>query len=275
MKKKSLKIIILLLGNLYCSYSLISSNDLPLYWWIPSNRTNFGDELSHEIVKRIIGYTPRRPLKREKKLLALGSIMHLANDNDIVWGTGVNGKAIELDLHKFTCLDVRAVRGPLTRQFLLERNIPCPEIYGDPALLMPLLFPEFKPTFAVDYIVIPHIFDVKELINIPVFNSAKNIVLPTENWETVVKKILESKFVIASSLHGIIVAEAFGIPARYLRATSKEPLFKYVDYYTATGRPNFKYANSIAEALEMGGEDPIKFDANALLKAFPYEQFTK
>ena len=70
----------------------------------------------------------------------------------------------------------------------------------------------------------------------------------------VVKKILEAKFVVSGSLHGIVVAEAFGIPARLLRVTEVEHLFKYEDYYAATGRKEFKIAYSLDEALLMGGQ---------------------
>ena len=78
--------------------------------------------------------------------------------------------------------------------------------------------------------------------------QCKNVVYPTQPWYEVIEKILDSKFVISSSLHGIIIAEAFGIPARLLKITDKEPLFKYADYYYGTGRFDFQAATSVAQA---------------------------
>lgn len=250
------------------------ATDLPLYWWQRGNGTkNFGDELSHVIVGRIIGHAPRRANRIEKKLVALGSILHSAHDGDVVWGTGVSGNAIKLNKHHFMHLDVRAVRGPLTRTFLLEHGVACPELYGDPALTLPMLFPDFKASFSRDYIVIPHIYDIEILENLGISASDEHMVLPSEPWETVVKKILESKFVISGSLHGIIVAEAFKIPARYLRLSEQESLLKYTDYYLGTGRSTYTWAATIEQAMAMGGEPEPSYNAQALLAAFPYDQF--
>ncbi len=66
-----------------------------------------------------------------------------------------------------------------------------------------------------------------------------NVVYPTEPWDEVIRKILDSEFVISSSLHGLIIADAFGVPSRLLKITDTEPLFKYRDYYEGTGRPIF------------------------------------
>ena len=89
----------------------------------------------------------------------------------------------------------------------------------------------------------------------------------------VVEKILKAKLVISGSLHGIVVAEAFGIPARLLKITSKEPIFKYQDYYWGTGRKKFKIAYSLEEALKMGGEQKPIIDLKKLLESFPYDKF--
>lgn len=78
-------------------------------------------------------------LTNKNKLLSIGSVMHFAKDNDSIWGTGINGKINESHL-KFKNLDVRAVRGPRTREFLMGRGIMVPEIYGDPGLLLPMFF---------------------------------------------------------------------------------------------------------------------------------------
>jgi pyruvyltransferase len=249
----------------------------PLFYWDARPQlgfANFGDALSEALIERILGrpvVVTNQPFNGQRKFLGMGSIMQYARDNDVVWGTGVNGKAPEKS-YQFTQLDVRAVRGPLTREFLLKRSIACPEVYGDPTLLLPKYFPEFQksphPTYP--FIIIPHFSDESLFADLPNMMSAK------EHWSVVVSKILESEFVISSSLSGIIVAEAFGIPARLLQIENKantEDLFKYKDYYFGTGRTNFKYATSIDEALEMGGEPLPICDLDKLDQAFPFELF--
>lgn len=250
---------------------LILLSALPLFLWDarPQNGfSNFGDALSQVLVERMIGQQIEVG-EGNPKLLGMGSIMSYARDGDVIWGTGVNGKTKEKD-YLFTHLDVRAVRGPLTRAFLLKRGIHCPEVYGDPTLLLPYYFPELKKAEnpSHDYIVVPHFSDE--------YLFTENMVSVKEPWDVVVGKILDSKFVIASALSGVIVAEAFGIPARLLQVNNKsntEDLFKYTDYYQGTGRPDFKFATSIEEALQMGGEPMPTCDLEKLRGAFPFELF--
>lgn len=251
--------------------------ELPLYFWDArptQGFSNFGDALSEALTEKMVGHkvnVVENPFCSDKKLLGMGSILNYAQDNDIIWGTGVNGKT-PINSYVFKNLDVRAVRGPLTRKFLLERGVFCPEVYGDPTLLFPLLFPEFKKSESPtnDYVIVPHFSDEHLFLN------DDHMISVREPWNIVIEKILESKFVISSALSGIIIAEAFGIPARLLiidNATNTENLIKYADYYYGTNRFDFKYARSVEEALRMGGEDLPRCDLNKLYEAFPFEFF--
>ena len=69
----------------------------------------------------------------------------------------------------------------------------------------------------------------------------------------------------------LATAEAYGIPARYLRISDHEPLYKYHDYYQGTNRSSFTYASTVQEALEMGGESPAVCDLEKLYTSFPFE----
>lgn len=260
----------LLFFLIFLSNSLLA--DIPMFWWKEGNFINFGDHLSLKVVERIVGtnvryYNKRSPMQ-DRKLLAIGSVLYFANEGDTVWGSGVNGKRPLKSDYNFSKLDVRAVRGPLTRKFLKDNfNIDSPKIFGDPALLVPYLFPEFKkskyPTHS--YIIIPHYLDAKH------FQLMKNVVYPTEAWDEIIRKIIDSEFVISGSMHGVILAEAFGIPARLLRISDNEPLLKFEDYYRGTGREKFEFATSVKEALEMGGEHPGKYEVKKLYNAFPFD----
>lgn len=262
--------------SVFCISTTLSAKEIDLYYWQPQEigKTNFGDYLSFKLIERMtlgqIKSIGQNPFMGRQKFLAVGSILHFACENDVIWGSGINGKHLDIQDYHFSNLDVRAVRGPLTRKFLMENfGVQCPEIYGDPALLFPYFFPEFKKSQnpLYEYIVIPHSSEE------PLFPKDQQhvVVYPTDPWDEIIQKILNSKFVISSSLHGIVLAEAFGIPAKMLRVTENEPLFKYQDYYLGTGRPNFQFATSVEEALRMGGEAPMQCNLQKLYSAFPFE----
>ncbi len=242
-----------------------------LYYWRPLDGSiNFGDYLSKIVVSKVLanhGYLLDEETKKANRFLAIGSILHFAKDHDVVWGSGINGK-IDPNKHKFNTLDVRAVRGPLTREFLMKRGIKVPEIYGDPALLIPHIFKgRFKPNPDKPFAIVPNLHDLE----ITQANNWDNVISPLFSWNRCIEEILKAEFVIASSLHGLIIAEAYGIPARYLRLSKTENLFKYNDYMKGTGRKEIEFATSLEEAKEMGGMEPIKFDHQKLLDAFPID----
>lgn len=136
--------------------------------------------------------------------------------------------------------------------------------------MLPYFFPEFKKSVApkYEYLIIPHHSEQ----HIYPKDWYDNVVYPTDRWDEVIRKILDSKFVIAGAMSGVIVAEAFGIPARIVMSPhSTENLFKYQDYYLGTQRPNFRIAYSLEEALQLGGETPPQCDLEKLYNAFPFE----
>lgn len=245
-----------------------ASDRVELFYWKPAKGNNFGDDLSSVVVTKVAadrGYFLNEQVGRRARMLAIGSILHFAKDGDVVWGSGVNGK-IEPNRHAFSKIDVRAVRGPLTRDFLRKRGIDVPEIYGDPALLLPHILPSLTPDAKRrPYVVVPNLHDEATLA------GTANMVSPLLPWRRCVTEILSADFVIATSLHGVIVAEAFGIPCRYLRISQNESPFKYDDYAMGTGRSGLPHASSVAEALEMGPMAPIQYDARPLLSAFPVD----
>lgn len=224
---------------------------------------NFGDLLGPVVVA---GELARRGLggSMAQRLLAVGSILHFARDGDVVWGAGVNGK-MPSSAYDFVGLDVRAVRGPRTREFLRSRAIFVPAVYGDPGLLLPHAMPEVlawreKPRHQVT--VIPNLNEVAEWRKVPGFLD------PRSSLKKCLRRIAQSRLVVGSSLHGIVVAESLGIPARLI-TSNVEATLKYADYYEGTGRENYKAASSLHEALRLGGERDPRWSPEPLLEAFP------
>jgi pyruvyltransferase len=141
-----------------------------------------------------------------------------------------------------TSLDVRAVRGPRTRKFLLECNIKCPAIYGDPAIIMPEIYNPENIKKDRDYILIQHFAETKAETNLPTLN------ILTNNYKHFIDEICRSRVVISSSLHGIILAETYGVPAVWLKLNNMDPV-KYYDWYESTGRYGIEPTLSLEDAL--------------------------
>lgn len=250
--------------------------DSKVYGWKRNDGIpNIGDELARKIVKAIILFRDIEmnnfSNKFKGRLFSIGSVMHFANTKDIIWGTGINGK-VDRNLHKFNTLDVRAVRGPKTRNFLLERKINVPEVYGDPALLSSLFFPKelFLKEKKNEFLVIPHMSEVE--IYSQKF-SQDILCSPLQNPYQFIEKIVNAKKVYSSSLHGIILAEAYNIPVVWLKSDNGEDEFKYYDYYEGTGRYKSLKKSKFEdyECLEFDKILDLHEIQKNLLKAFPYE----
>jgi pyruvyltransferase len=245
---------------------------LAFFWQPKTKEPNIGDYLALDIVQQMLHLDNRVVLdkiNRKKKLLSIGSVLHFADDNDTVWGTGRNGKVAEAK-HQFKTLDVRSVRGPLTREYLLSKGIACPEIYGDPAILSPLFYPEQimcpnGPT--QEYAIVPQLNDKLEF-----YAGYENLLISPRMYPgEFLRAILKAKTIVSSSLHGVILAEAYGRNAIFLDSGSGETQFKYDDYYHGTGRKSYHRTSKIEEAVKLIS-DPIPdlpARQQALIKAFP------
>jgi pyruvyltransferase len=114
----------------------------------------------------------------------------------------------------------------------------------------------------VDYVVVPNLNDFS------LYADHERAVDPTSGWRRVVAEICRAKLVVSTSLHGLVVAESYGIPARHLLSVA-EPIFKYRDYYEGTGRQDVRFAHSIDEALDLGGVAAPEYDPSRMLSLFP------
>jgi pyruvyltransferase len=243
-----------------------------VFSWHPAGSVNFGDELARTIVDLMLaqkGLTMFDEVKKTRLLMSVGSVLHLADNDTVVWGTGRSGRVPDRR-HLFQQLDIRAVRGPRTRDFLISQGYQVPEVFGDPGLLLPALTGDrFAPTHEKEVVFIPNLNDYEMGVD---FSSIKIPVLnPRQSWNKAIAELLRYNFVLASSLHGLIIAEAYGIPARYVRLSDGEDLFKYHDYYEGTGRLLGDFATSVPEGMEMGGNEPLHYSPGKLMQSFPYD----
>ena len=238
------------------------------YWQSPLG-VNFGDYLGSVIVQRMLAtreLLPDEEAERDRRLLSVGSVLHFARNGDTIWGSGMNGK-VPANEHTFDHLDVRAVRGLLTKRFLELRGVHCPETFGDPGLLVRQLLPQrLAPTTdRTPVCYVPNLHDRGFM------EGWENVISPLGHWADVIRRIAASEHVISSSLHGLVVADAFGIPCTYLRCSETEGLFKYEDYVLGVGRAELKVTTSRSEAIRSSPLDPVTLRLNPLKRAFPFD----
>ena len=122
-----------------------------------------------------------------------------------------------------------------------------------------------------DYCVIPQYTTENEVRKY--YTSNKIISMNTNDYKSVIDKIVSCEVVYSSSLHGIILAESYGVPAVFFRGIHPIIDFKYKDYYASTGRFNVPMANSLAEAF---GTTPPELPQlsnlqQGLIDSFPYD----
>ncbi|ANQ47877.1 polysaccharide pyruvyl transferase family protein [Flammeovirga sp. MY04] len=211
---------------------------------------NWGDDINYfflrEIIKRPITVFNQYSLAYRlnlKNYLVIGSVIDmLSRKNTEIWGAGIIDEKNVLSIKPNK---VYAVRGPLTRKKLLEQGVKCPEVYGDPALLIPL---HYKPSVKKEYSIgfIPHRSNLERIDDftidgVQISERQDILVIDLSNykkWTDIIDQICSCENIISASLHGLIMAEAYKIPNVWVEFG--KPLigghFKFHDFFLSIRR---------------------------------------
>jgi pyruvyltransferase len=238
---------------------------------------NFGDAINPLLVKALSGLQPLRVNPKYYQfdhIFAIGSILQTANSHTVIWGAGlISEDAICKETPKKIC----AVRGPKTRELLLKQNIDCPEIYGDPALLMPKIYnPNIEKKYKLG--IIPHYID-QDVEWLKSINSSDVLVINILRDDPLefIDELLSCEKVASSSLHGLIAADAYGIPSTWIKFSENifGGDFKFIDYFLSVKR-NDKNAfiidtsTTIEDISLQFYEYKIEIDLNLLIQSAPF-----
>jgi len=209
------------------------------------------------------------------KYMVSGSILSEADENCTVWGAGIGSTSEKINPKT----KILSVRGPISRAWAMRSGAECPDVCGDPGMLMPLLYdPTSSGPARVG--VIPHFVD-----QVHVFSSdlaqdqnAKMIdILDTP--ESVADAVVGCEFVVSSSLHGLVVSMAYGVPCVWVKFSDRicGDGIKYYDFAMSVGVNQFEcfdVSSAITIDSMLGLREYAKccdaFDTRKIVGACPF-----
>lgn len=262
---------------------------IKLYYW-KGRRTpiNYGDLLSPYIIHTISGCSIQRKdsyiddckvrirrimvslltfniekfrritRKKENVVFGIGSILKMANPGALVWGAGFMSPN---ELTKAN--QVFAVRGVYTLN-KLPINVKKDNIaLGDPALLLPLIIGKAKSVKHVIGI-IPHYSEYNYFKK--KYSSDFHIIdLKNDNIKELTEEITSCQYIFSSSLHGLIVPLAYGIPALWIEHSGLEEGtngFKFKDFFSSVGISEYESIKNLEEVLGKSKTDKSIFSSS-------------
>lgn len=214
---------------------------IKLYWHRGSGRSdasqrNFGDYLSPLIVEAVSGRPVKYASLKEADMMAIGTI--LANEHKAkrygfkrrihVWGSGCGQPDERFSARHY----YHAVRGKETVQRVLGQ--PVIPALGDPGLLAEMLVKRtmqkhHKIGFVAHYVD----RDRPEAAAFAAMDGVHPINVYDEPRE-VLRQIAACELIVSSSLHGLVVADAYGVPNIRVRLShGLIDELKFDDYYSA------------------------------------------
>ncbi|WP_297085381.1 polysaccharide pyruvyl transferase family protein [Thermoleptolyngbya sp. C42_A2020_037] len=293
---------------------------VPLCWAATTLRqpyANLGDALSPVIVSALSGLpiVHQRFDSASERLASVGTIGHgLKNGSVHLWGTGIDGKRHPYHRHltyyerpENTEFTIHALRGPFSARVFEKQGIPVTDAYGDPVMLLPkIMSPATEKTHELGIVV--HISELRELKDgAAVRNDLGRYYIPEDLRDAVkiittltdanltaledrVREMTACKRILSTSLHGLVIAETYGIPCAYFRPFGRGPLqvdlmdeqvfldHRVRDYYAGMGlktlqifcrerkRPtNWERAITAIDRIWQ----PVEWSPQRLLEAFP------
>lgn len=250
---------------------------------------NFGDQLSPMIIERVLGRPTVWAHQSDCDMAAIGSILGgimqrkwrrwlaLRFSPVHVWGSGFIRAQAADDATTRTLLSVHAVRGHATRSTL---GAPPGLPLGDPGLLAGRLLDK-TPAKRHSWAIVPHTVDrdLAVVRGLQAMTPHAVVADLSADPDATLATIAGADFVISTSLHGLIIADALGIPSIWASLSGRVSgdRFKFNDYYSALGmaapdRFRLRVPLNLDRLRERAGHAPAEAVARCgegLIRAFP------
>ncbi len=214
-----------------------TKSPLRLHWW--RAKPNFGDAISPLVVAHLSGREVQHVRPEYADMIALGSLLQVVRrtfdaprdaDRPVVWGTGLLGPV--RGLRFLDNVDIALVRGPITAALLKLETVQ----FGDPGLLVNEVIARKGPR-GPRVGIVPHhsLINDPALVALLASDPTYLLIDPTDPAPKVCAAIAGCAHVFASSLHGLITADAYGVANSWIAPDGQSRL-KYLDYAAAVGR---------------------------------------
>jgi pyruvyltransferase len=249
--------------------------------------SNWGDAVNPSFVEMISGQPVcsfdidakragplPKPDSTETVYSVVGSILQHADSETVVWGSGFQGPGMNT---RQVPRAVTAVRGPLTARRLQEIGVSCPDVYGDPVLLLPRYYrPPTRKRYRLG--LVPHRKDFTDPLLAKYRNNDEVSIVDMRGplWATV-NAVCECENVVSSSLHGLVLADAYGVPSAWARISDRIPGgdFKFKDYYGSLGlsteiAPLDLQTKTVDELVAAATLKQVSLDLDRLLENCPF-----
>jgi len=237
---------------------------------------NIGDAVGPDLVSHLAG----RPTlyssdATRPRLFAIGSILGSVDANALVWGSGLMDP--DQSPSQLAASNVFALRGKPTYARLREVGINVPDVpLGDPGILVPALFDTSGPK-RYRLGVIAHYADRQHPTVQRLRNKEGVLDIDVRQRPEVFFRALGScEAIVSSSLHGLIFAEALGIPNLWIKLSDRvvRTGFKFRDWFSLTAKPQLAPyepapADSARELIERATTHDCTIDRRALAGSFP------
>ncbi|GAA1558992.1 polysaccharide pyruvyl transferase family protein [Brevibacterium picturae] len=266
---------------------------VPGYWWDQQN--NFGDQIGPWLIEMITGRPAFNTIalpNAGRAVMTAGSIITGMNRPGMsIWGSGLIAPLDSTTVEKLKPRQphtIRAVRGELTRAELVEHlEWEVPKVFGDPALLLSTYFQPLALEPEVSRpAVVPH-YAHRKLFEAHSEKNDFDIIDVRKSPEVVVAQLADASAVASTSLHGLIIAQAYGVPWIRLRIADSHLVgedFKFEDFYTTINREQVSEVSlakddvpktNLVEILESASLPDSRYDVASLIRAFPYANIPK
>lgn len=211
----------------------------------------------------------------EKKVSMTGSIINGVRKDTVVWGTGLihNGQSAHPEGIYL------AVRGPRTMEKLKKAGVNTTNVQmGDPCLLIDRVYqPKVEKKYKLG--IIPHIMDMKHYSDYFKENKDKfpNTIIidpnrKPNNIEDFIDQVNQCEKIVATAMHGIICAHAYGIPAIWSKIGDR--LYgddvKFYDYFESHGVYDVKPIGFVEDENVEVSELKSTLDLNKLWDCRPW-----